>query len=381
MDVGRESVMLAIPFTAGVAAASYSLQIFHIDRFCLETVSCILLTLTCLAAVIIWKHRACIGWLPLSAVFLAAGAAVSLIHSIPYISGPDGSGFAIRCADRLKSLIDGIPFSSQGSNALVKAFLTGDQGSLDRNVRDAFRESGASHLLALSGMHLSIIYLVVSRILSVLGNAPAVRFARSAIIVGGAAFFTAMTGAVPSLVRAFFFILLRECATLTGRIAGNTNIFCIALLIQLALTPSVVTSIGFQLSYLAMSGIFLLYKPLDGLWEMYGDRATDNGTCEETGHRLTGTLMDSLRHIWSLCALSIACQVFTAPAVLLYFGTFPQYFLITNLLCIPLSNIIIVLSIIILPLYGAGICPQILIDADNLLLTALTDILGIISTM
>ena len=88
-----------------------------------------------------------------------------------------------------------------------------------------------------------------------------------------------------------------------------------------------------------------------------------------------------LKKIWDTAAMSIACQITTAPAVWYYFGTFPQYFLITNLLCIPLSNIIIVLSIIILPLYGAGICPQILIDADNLLLTALTDILGIISTM
>ena len=89
----------------------------------------------------------------------------------------------------------------------------------------------------------------------------------------------------------------------------------------------------------------------------------------------------SMRYIWSMCALSIACQVFTAPAVLLYFGTFPQYFLITNLLCIPLSNIIMVLSIIILPLYAAGICPLFLIDADGLLLSVLVDTLGTISAM
>ena len=56
-------------------------------------------------------------------------------------------------------------------------------------------------------------------------------------------------------------------------------------------------------------------------------------------------------------------------------------FLITNLLCIPLSNLIMVLSIIILPFHAAGICPQFIIDADGLLLSALTDILGIISTM
>ena len=144
-----------------------------------------------------------------------------------------------------------------------------------------------------------------------------------------------------------------------------------------------------------MLGIFLLYRPIDRIWDGAGS-ATESDIItglpagedldEDTGPRtwketLERTVPDSLRHIWSMCALSIACQVFTAPAVFLYFGTFPQYFLITNLLCIPLSNLIMVLSIIILPFHAAGICPQFIIDADGLLLSALTDILGIISTM
>lgn len=427
MDAGRESVGLAIPFTAGVAAASYSLKTFCIGRSVIETAASVTVALTILLICALWycinagpscmvhsRRAICsvIGkWLTASGgkavlrmLLLTAGTATALINAIPHISAPETPGIAEICAVHLKSLIDSIPFADAGSNALVKAFLTGDQRDLGTGIIDAFRDSGASHLLALSGMHLSIIYLVVSRILSFLGNTRCVRICRSAVIVAGSAFFTVMTGAAPSLVRAFFFILLRECSLLTGRSRDSINIFCIALLIQLAITPSAVTSAGFQLSYLAMLGIFLLYRPLDSLWDRNGtgtpagdtagDETDDLISAYPDGYRhgipagngspmntIRSIISGSMRYIWSMCALSIACQVFTAPAVLLYFGTFPQYFLITNLLCIPLSNIIMVLSIIILPLYAAGICPQFLIDADGLLLTALVDTLGTISAM
>lgn len=426
MDEGRESVGLAIPFTAGIAAVNYSLQAFYISGKSLDTAASAALAMTLVLAGILWTmlkghhghspengiSRAVGGRMGLWILFLVTGAAVALINAIPHVSGPEDPGPAEICSEHLKSLIRSVPLSDTGNNALMTAFLTGDQSDLDRTVKDAFRESGASHLLALSGMHLSIIYLVVSKILSVLGNTPAVRFGRSAAIITGSAFFTVMTGAVPSLVRAFFFILLRECALLTGRSRDSINIFCTALILQLAITPSVVTSAGFQLSYLAMLGIFLLYRPIDRLWDRYGtegDQTDGQGhhdghsgsmgrddiltmypdnqvsdTMPEDGHGGSGILRiitKTMRYIWSMCALSIACQTFTAPVVLLYFGTFPQYFLITNLLCIPLSNLIMVLSIVILPLHAAGICPEFLTDADNLLLTALTDILGIIQAM
>ena len=82
-----------------------------------------------------------------------------------------------------------------------------------------------------------------------------------------------------------------------------------------------------------------------------------------------------------MCALSISCQITTAPAVLLYFGTFPQYFLVTNLLCIPLSNAIMVISMIILPLQAAGIYPDVLIAADAFLIGTMTWILDTIASL
>ena len=165
---------------------------------------------------------------------------------------------------------------------------------------------------------------------------------------------------------------------IAGRKIDNIHVFNMALLLQLAMSPQSVTSVGFQLSYLAMLGIFTLYNPIDRIWDKAESFFDSDGGKKEAGRNFMSTAM---RQIWSMCALSIACQITAAPVVYLYFGTFPQYFLITNLLCIPLSNAIMVVSLIILPLHAIGICPRFLTEADGLMLQALTDILSVISGM
>ena len=146
MDAGRESVGLAIPFTAGVAAASYSLKTFCIGRSVIETAASVTVALTILLICALWycinagpscrvhsRRAICsvIGkWLTASGgkavlrmLLLTAGTATALINAIPHISAPETPGIAEICAVHLKSLIDSIPFADAGSNALVKAFL------------------------------------------------------------------------------------------------------------------------------------------------------------------------------------------------------------------------------------------------------------------
>ena len=392
MDEGRESVVIAIPFTAGVAAASYSLKLCYVSSQAIGVSGSICVCTAVglgIATLSPCRRHDCspsrhgplsIRTLLLILTFLAAGAAAAFTSYIPSLeqTAVASQGFLEKCSMSLKRLIDDIPVGDSAMNALMKAFLTGDQSDLTADVKSAFRDSGASHLLALSGMHLSIIYLVVSKMLSVLGNSPMVKNVRSAVIIAGSGFFTLLTGAVPSLVRAFYFILLREAAMIAGRKIDNIHVFNMALLLQLALSPQSVTSVGFQLSYLAMLGIFTLYNPIDRIWDKAVSFFDSDGGKKEAGRNFMSTAM---RQIWSMCALSIACQITAAPVVYLYFGTFPQYFLITNLLCIPLSNAIMVVSLIILPLHAIGICPRFLTEADGLMLQALTDILSVISGM
>ncbi len=370
---------MASSFAAGIVAATCLYQAFHIgfegsmalgtaSLFCLAAMGC-----TCLSLLrkdeegrhFFMQAPPAAGRTLIYSLFALCGACIYFMSSVPTVmdstaASPAEAFFAAR-AESVKKLIDALPFEHPESNALIKAFLTGDRSGLGREVKAAFRDSGASHILALSGMHLSIIYLVLSRSLGIIGHSPAARRLTSVIIITGTGFFTLMTGAAPSLVRAYIFVFLRETSILCRRPMDNLHLFSIALIIHLALSPASLTDIGFQLSYLAMAGIFTLFPALENLWTKE----------EPQGYFTRGSLLGKgMRKIWSLCTLSIACQAFTAPLAWYYFRSFPAYFLLTNLLCIPLTNAINALSILIIALAGMGICPDFLLRIDELLISA-----------
>lgn len=223
----------------------------------------------------------------------------------------------------IKRFIDN-HFENRDTRALLYALLTGDRTMMARSTIRAFRASGASHILALSGLHLGIIYAILTRILCVLGNSRiAFRF-RAFVAIFACGMFTLMTGAGPSITRAFLFITLNEVARLhPERKRKPLNIYCTALTIQLAFSPLALTTTGFQLSYLAMLGIYILYPRLEN-W--YGPHSK----------------FDPMKKIWNSVAMSLSCQLFTGPLVWLKFGTFPIHFLLTNLLAIPLTEALII---------------------------------------
>ncbi len=291
--------------------------------------------------------------------FLLLGLFCYVNSSISY---GDGLRFpmAERAAGGLCAFIDSIPFAHENSAPLLKALLTGDRSSLPKECIEVFRKSGASHILALSGLHIGIIYLIFDKLTFVLGKSPRALLGRFILLILGAGFFTLMTGAGPSIVRAFLFILINETLRLSGRERKPMRVLCVALLIQLALDPSAINSLGFQLSYLAMAGIFILFPVMDAWYPK-------------------GIAFDPMRKIWSASALSISCQVFTGPLVWLRFHSFPKYFLLTNLFALPLTTILMATAIFTLALHSAGICPHFLIAATDGLCTLLVWVLKLIS--
>lgn len=347
---------LAFHFTAGAVAGALLLHL-SADPYLLS--GGLLILLCFLLAVLVKTGRTGLV-LP---AFLLCGMWCVLTDALP---GGGGQGFlqcrAAHSALRLRIFIDSLPFTSEVTAPLLKAFLTGDRSGLSPETILAFRQSGASHLLALSGLHMGILYLFLARLLWPLGNSlPAKRF-RYVLLVGAAGFFTWMTGASPSLVRAFLFIILRETARLAGRPTEPVRILGSALLLQLVLMPSAITSVGFQLSYLAMAGIFFLFPRLEAWYP--------------PGHRF-----NPLRKIWKAAALSLSCQAFTAPLAWLRFHTFPVHFLLTNLLAMPMTTLMMGLAAATLLLQAAGCCPDVLLRATDLLATNLVRVLEIISSM
>ena len=140
-----------------------------------------------------------------------------------------------------------------------------------RCLQDQRRRSSAG----LSGLHLGILYLMLLWITAPLGNSRVSRIVRFLLIVSASGFYSLLTGAGPSIVRAFLFILLNEACKLAGREREPLRVLLAGLTIQLALKPGVIASVGFQLSYLAMTGIYLLYPMLESLYPLATGTWTD----------------------------------------------------------------------------------------------------------
>lgn len=288
-----------------------------------------------------------------------------MVYSTSALSAPSAVrlswGSPARGALRaLVARIEALPFAGAHTAPLLRALLAGDRAALPASVTAAFRASGASHLLALSGLHLGILYLVFSRLLSLVGNGPGQRVFRSIVLVLLCGAYTLATGASSSLVRAFLFVLIGEgIRHFPGRKKSLARVLLAALTGQLLFSPLSIRSVGFQLSYLAMAGIALVYPLLKDWYPApQGSRSP-------------------FRWIWNSAALSVSCQVFTAPLVALRFGTFAPYFLLTNLLALPLTELLMISALLSLTLFPSGFLPQL---TDHLA-SLLVRLLEIISTM
>ena len=336
-------------------------------------------------------------------LFLTAGVFCAATSTLTSIGAVAGKPLFAGLAANFRSMISSIPFPHEGTAPLVNALLTGDRSSLDSSVMNSFRDSGASHILALSGLHLGIIYGILLKVTSIFGKHPTVKAVRSLIIISLCGIYTLATGASPSLVRAFLFILVNETARLTHRSNNPLRVYCAALFIQTAINPQVISSTGFQLSYLAMAGIFLLYPALKkwypqeeaagdmliekgaGLTESDGlEGVIDKGSCR--ARRYWTSWMKTIvsaapRKIWDAAALTISCQVFTGPLAWWKFGTFPKYFLLTNLLSLPLTSAVMLLSVSTSVLFAIGICPDFLISLTDSSASLLLFIMKVISSM
>lgn len=263
----------------------------------------------------------------------------------------------------LRDLILSIPFRDHGTSGLLLALVSGDKSLMSPETVSAFRTSGGAHLLALSGMHLGIIYLLLRRILAVLGNRPVVSHIRSVTIILATALYTWFCGCGPSLMRAWLFIALWETSRILHRPQDPGHIFCTALTLHLILTPTAALQIGFQLSYLAMVGIVFLWP-----------------------HVRTWYKGDIMRRIWDLSSLSICCQLFTGPLTLFHFGTFPRLFLVTNLVAAPLMGVVMICGIAAIALaaltHATGIAaPEFLYHILEYPFALLTELIGTISAL
>jgi competence protein ComEC len=210
---------------------------------------------------------------------------------------------------------------------LVKAMLLGRRDDLNADLVDDYTVSGAVHILSVSGMHVAIIFLVISHLLGWMKRWKFGKLAYMVLIISLLGFYALVTGLAPSVQRATLMCIVFVVAEVFGRKQSAMNTLALSAFLILIFDPAALCDVGFQLSYLAMSGIFLLYEPISGIL------VPDNRI---------------VKFVWQISALSFAAQLATFPLSLFYFHQFPSYFWLVNPFVIAFTNVLLPAALIML---------------------------------
>lgn len=217
-----------------------------------------------------------------------------------------------------------------GDNLAVLSALTlGYKGDLSGDVKEDYATAGASHILALSGLHLGILYMIIDFLLSLFWRRQRWgEWVKAVVTITLLWTFAFVVGLAPSVVRAALLFSLFGVARCMGREGSTLNSLAFAAMVMLLYSPRYLFDVSFQLSFAAVFAIVLLQPPLYRMLPIH------------PRHRLAG-------YLWGVVTVSLAAQIGTAPLILCYFSNFPLYFLLTNLLIVPLAFVIILLAVVL----------------------------------
>ncbi len=223
--------------------------------------------------------------------------------------------------------------------AILSALTLGDKSQLSQEVKASYATTGASHILAVSGLHVGIVYLLIISILGRMfpGNAcKGIRIGLTILVLWGYAF---ITGLSASVVRASVMLTLVAIGEMIGRRSITLNTVFAAAFCMLLYHPRYLTEVGFQLSFTAVLSILIFQERIYKIWIF------------------KSTVMDK---IWSLTSVSIAAQLGTLPIVLYHFHRFSNCFWLSGLVVIPLATLLLYTCVALIisspiPTLSAGI--------------------------
>ena len=205
------------------------------------------------------------------------------------------------------------------SAQIALALLLGQKKELDPMTREAFTQAGVMHILAVSGLHVGIIYalfILILKPLKLKKEKARIYLLFVILIIWLYAF---LTGLSSSVVRAATMFSLLTFGQMRERRPSIYNILAFSAILMVTINPDVIIEVGFQLSYLAVLGIVMIQPLILNLWL--------------PRHKV-------LEYVWQLTSVSLAAQLVTFPLSLYYFHVFPTYFLLGNLLILPLAFLI-----------------------------------------
>lgn len=209
--------------------------------------------------------------------------------------------------------------------AVSSALILGQKEFLSPQIRQTYASTGAMHVLAVSGLHVGIIYLILMGALKWLGSNRLGMGMRLLLILTGLWSYAVITGLSPSVLRAATMFSAVAIAQNIGRKTNIYNTLAAAALVLLCINPLLINEVGFQLSFSAVLGIVLLQPHIYGLFVV------------------PTWLLDKL---WQLTSVSFAAQIATFPLGIYYFHQFPNYFLLSNFVVIPAAFVVLIAGLV-----------------------------------
>lgn len=222
--------------------------------------------------------------------------------------------------------------------ATVGALTLGYKEELGKELRRHFQASGAAHVLAVSGLHTGIIYGVLLWLLTLGGRVKpryenrAGRWTISLLIISVMWFYAWLTGMTPSVVRAVLMVTIFEVGRMAYRQAISLNTIAAAAVLILLVKPTDLWSVSFQLSFAATAAIVILMSAF---------------------RHLVISKYRSLNYLTGILLVSIAAQLGTLPLTMYYFGQMSNYFLLTNLIVLPLATFLVPFGLLSIALGGS----------------------------
>jgi competence protein ComEC len=233
---------------------------------------------------------------------------------------------------------------------LAEALLIGYKDDLDKTLVQSYTNTGVVHIIAISGLHLGLIYWLLVQLLKPLQRRKYMNWLRPLIIILGLWLFSLLAGAQPSILRS---AVMFSCIVIGETIAKKTSIYnslAFSAFGLLCWNPYWLWDVGFQLSYSAVLSIIIFMQPVYNL--LY----------------VKNRILD---FFWKINAVTIAAQILTLPLSIFHFHQFPVYFILTNFITVPLSSIILFGEILLCAMSFIPVMPKLAGEALYWLIRAM----------
>ncbi len=258
---------------------------------------------------------------------------------------PGSYVFALR--DRIIGIIDK-HIHSDKARAVAKALLIGYRKDIDRDLLAAFTNTGVVHIIAISGMHLAMIFVAMQYLLTPFRKRRHGKAVSAAVTLAVVWLFTFLAGAVPSITRAAVMITCIIIGSMIGRKTNIYNSLAVSAFVLLLADPYDLWDVGFLLSYTAVLSIVLFQQ------KIYRSLYFQNKI---------------MLGIWNVVSVTLAAQILTLPLILYYFHRFPNLFIVSNLFAVPLSAVILYLLAAMVILSGVPLLGNLLgVAAEKLII-------------